>query len=145
MLATPACLVLPCEMDECDSSGSTAFGGTLPPAQGTIGPGDVDFWRYHGKDTLAFCTVNASASTQDTGFRLCVFAACANGTSLRGCTQGAVAMSMVGFPGCCVDAPGTVELDHDCIASINDDDTADVYVRVDGAATCTSYTVDYHF
>ena len=145
VIATPVCLMVPCEFDECDDSGSTGNGGTLPPATGVIGPGDVDYWTFFGQDTLGFCTVNAAASTTDSGFELCMFAGCPNGTNLNGCTQGVPAMSMIGIPGCCVTAPGTVELDHDCIASPNDNDSADVYIRISQANACTSYSVEYHF
>ena len=145
-LANPACGVAPCEASDCDKDGSTGFGGPLAPVTGTIGPGDTDFLRFKGKDKLGLCTVNAVATTKDSGFRLCAFAACdKSGTKLNGCSKGTIASSPNQLPGCCVEAPGTVELNHDCTSSATDDDSATIYIRVDEATVCSDYTVDYHF
>lgn len=144
-LASPACGAFPCVVTDCDNTGSTGYGGSLAPIAGVIGPGDVDFFRYDGEDKVGLCTVNAAARTTDTGFRLCVFPSCAAATTLNGCKKGALVTVAGGLQGCCVQAPGEVEADHDCTASTTDDDSAEVFVRIDEASECTPYAVDYHF
>jgi hypothetical protein len=145
-LASPACGASTCDATDCDSTGSTSYGGPLASATGMIGPGDVDFLRFHGEDTLSFCQVDPTVSTTDSGYRLCAFVACdVSATNFLGCPQGTHATSPNGLDGCCVDAPGTVALSHDCTSSTTDNDTAAIYIRVDQANACTQYTVDYHF
>lgn len=144
-LASPACGTPPCVAGDSDDEGSTAFGGPLAPATGVIGPGDVDYFKFDGEDNFGFNTVNATAKTDDSGFRLCLFVSCDAGTTLNGCSQGNVDQSPTGIPGCCTTGPGTVEVDHDCGGTTTDDDSAHVFIRVDQANACTSYTVDYHF
>ena len=145
-LASPACGASTCDATDCDSTGSTGYGGPLASATGMIGPGDTDFLHFHGKDTLSFCQVDPTASTQDSGYRLCAFVACdLAATNFLGCDQGTHEKSPDGLDGCCVDAPGTVTVNHDCTSSVSDDDSATVYIRVDQATACTPYTVDYHF
>jgi hypothetical protein len=91
------------------------------------------------------CQVEAAASTADSGFRLCVFVLCPDGTSLPACAAGNLTTSPVGLVGCCTTAPGQVIADHECVGTVTDDDSADVYVRIDQASACVDYTVDYHF
>ena len=132
-------------MTDCDNTGSTLYGGPLASATGMIGPGDVDFMHYHGDDKL-FCSVDATVSTKDSGYRLCAFVACdLAATQFKGCDQGTHTKSPNGLDGCCVDAPGTVTLNHHCTSSVSNDDSATVYIRVDQASSCVPYTVDYHF
>lgn len=145
VLASPACGSPPCVAGDCDDEGSTGYGGTLAPAGGVIGPGEVDYLKYDGKDELGLCQVNATAKTADSGFRLCLFVSCDAGTKLNGCTQGTVDQSPTGIPGCCVTAPGTVEANHDCGGTVTDNDSAHVFLRVDQATACTPYAIDYHF
>ncbi|MBX3129457.1 MAG: hypothetical protein KF718_22250 [Polyangiaceae bacterium] len=144
-LASPACGTFPCVVTDCDNTGSTGYGGSLAPIAGVIGPGDVDFFRYDGEDKVGLCTVNAAARTTDTGFRLCLFPSCPAATKLNGCKKGALVTVAGGLQGCCVQAPGEVEADHDCTASTTDDDSAEVFVRIDEASECAPYAVDYHF
>lgn len=108
-----------------------------------MGPADEDWWRFHGNDDI--CFVNPTASTDDSGFRLCLFAACKNGTDFISCPSGSAAMSPNQIPGCCTDAPGMVEIDYDCSGSVTDDDSADITIRVDEASACTAYSVTYSF
>jgi hypothetical protein len=145
-LASPACGASTCDATDCDGTGSSSYGGPLASATGMVGPGDIDYMHYHGKDTLSLCTVDPTVSTQDSGYRLCAFVACdLSATHFLGCNQGTHAKSPNGLDGCCVDAPGAVEINHDCTSSVSDDDSATIYIRVDEAAACTPYTVDYHF
>ncbi len=145
-LASPACGTTPCDVSDCDNDGSAAFGGPHASAEGVVGPEDVDFLSFHGQDKLGLCTVNAVATSKDTGFRLCAFVACdKSATNFKGCVQGTVATSPNALPGCCTTAPGTVEINHDCTSSVTDDDSATIFVRLDQATACTPYTVDYHF
>ncbi len=145
-LASPACGTTPCDVTDCDSTGSLYFGGPLDPALGTLSPGDVDWFHFHGKDTVGICQVDVTADTPDSGFRLCAFVACDVSTTQNvTCTTGTPATSPIGQKGCCIDAPGTLEVAHDCGSSATDDDSATVYLRVDQATMCTDYLVDYHF
>jgi len=145
-LASPACGASTCDATDCDSTGSSSYGGPLGSAAGMVGPGDIDYMHYHGKDTFSLCIVDPTVSTQDSGYRLCAFVACdLSATHFLGCKQGTHAKSPSGLDGCCVDAPGTVKINQDCTSSVSDDDSATVYIRVDEATTCTPYTVDYHF
>jgi hypothetical protein len=144
-LASPACGAPPCTVGDCDSDGSTGFGGKLAPATGVIGAGEVDFFKFDGEDKLTGCKVNPTLETADPGFRLCMFVSCAAGTKLANCKQGTLTKSPTGIPGCCTTAPGRVEAEHDCSSTLGDDDSAHVFIRVDEATVCTSYTVDYHF
>lgn len=144
-LASPACGSFPCDVGQCDDDGSTGFGGKHAPIAGTIGPGDTDVFRYDGKDTIGFCQVNAVAKTDDSGFRLCLFPSCAASTVLQGCKTGTVETIDGGLKGCCITAPGSVEAQHDCTGTPTDNDSAEVFVRVDQANACVDYSVDYHF
>lgn len=144
-LASPACGASTCDATDCDDTGSTGYGGPLAPATGVLSPGDIDFFHYHGDDKL-FCSVDPTVSTQDSGYRLCEFVACdVSATTFISCDQGTHEKSPDGLDGCCVDAPGTAVLDYHCTSSVTNDDSATIYIRVDQAATCTPYTVDYHF
>jgi hypothetical protein len=133
--ATPTCSTPPCEISDCDGAGSTLTG--------TIGPADVDLHAYFGNDSLG-CSVNATATTKDTGYRLCVFVQCAGGadTELQSCKSGSQATGPSGLQGCCVVAPGSAEVKHNCPGL---DDSAGVYIQIDQASTCIDYSVDYHF
>jgi hypothetical protein len=134
--ATPTCSAPPCEIDDCDGSGSTVTG--------TIGPDDVDLHAYFGNDNVG-CQVNASVSTEDSGYRLCLFTQCADGaqTTLIACHEGSTQEAgPSGYQGCCVTAPGTVEVEHDCPGL---DESAGVYIRIDEANACVDYSVDYHY
>lgn len=134
-----------CNLTDCDSDGSTAFGGPWPPAQGVVDPSDIaDYFTYHGSDTFG-CVVDPTATTQQSGFRLCVFTHCPQGaTTFNSCTAGTPATNPNGYPGCCTTAPGTVTVDYSCANS--SDDSAQVYIRADEPTTsCSDYTIDYHF
>lgn len=144
-LASPVCASPPCAIGDCDDAGTTGYGGKLAPFTGVVGPGDIDFWRFDGQDKLGFCQVNATAKTAEAGFRICIFPSCAAATKLLGCTKGTMITSPNGIQGCCADAPGEVEAKHDCTGNPTDNDSAEVFVRLDNATACTSYSVDYHF
>jgi hypothetical protein len=134
--ATPTCSSPPCEITDCDGSGSTLTG--------VIGPGDVDLHAYFGNDNVG-CIVNATATTKDAGYRLCVFLQCAGGaaTEIQSCKSGSQqATGPGGLGGCCVEAPGTAEVQHNCPGL---DESAGVYIQIDQASSCASYSVDYHF
>lgn len=145
-LASPACGMAPCNVTDCDSSGSTGYGGPLAPATGVIGSGDIDYLRFHGEDKIGFCKVDPMVSTLDQGYRLCAFVACdISATHFIGCNQGTHATSPNGLNGCCVAAPGTVELNYNCTSTATYTDSATIYLRVDQASACVPYTVNYHF
>lgn len=144
VFATAAC-PLPCEVGECDDEGSTGFGGPIASLTGVTGPNDADNFKFDGIDDLGLCLVDVGAKTEDSGFRLCVFATCKMGaTSFNSCTGG-TQEEIDGVTGCCTDAPGEVEIDYDCTGTPTDNDSATGVVRVDSATACTPYVVDFHF
>lgn len=144
VFAVPAC-PLPCELDECDDQGSTGYGGPKASLTGVTGPNDADNFKFDGIDDLGLCVVGVGAKTEDTGFRLCVFASCKTGaTNFVGCTGG-TQEEVDGVTGCCTAAPGDVDIDYDCTGTPTDNDSATGIVRVDSATACTPYVVDYHF
>ena len=130
-----------CGSPGCKITCADSAGGTFT---GVVDSGDVDYFTYFGEDKLT-CLVNAVAATTDPGFRLCLFAACAGGaqTTIKSCKAGVITSGPNGMQGCCATAPGNVELDFDC-PGLTDDDSADVWMRVDDATACTGYAVSYH-
>jgi hypothetical protein len=135
--ATPVCSSVPCEL----SCSDTPL-GTL---SGVAAPGDVDLFTYFGKDTVT-CSVNPYAKTDDSGFRLCMWAQCADGkaTTIKTCGKGTATDGPGGLKGCCAQAPVELEIEHDC-PGITDNDSGGIYMQVDQSTTCASYTIDYHF
>lgn len=135
--ATPVCSPAPCTIGCSDSAGGDFTG--------VLSPGDVDLFTYFGEDKVT-CTVNAEASTLDSGFRLCIFAQCGGGkpTTITGCKKGTLTPGPGELQGCCAQAPAAVEIDHDC-PGLTDDDSAAVTMQVDQASACIGYTVAYHF
>lgn len=127
------------EIDDCDGSGGS-FKGVLS------GQTDPDFFHYKGNDKVG-CVVDATASTKSS-VRLCVFVACAAGTTdLKSCKKGMRETSPGGVLGCCSDGPGEVVVEHTC-PLVGTSDSADVYMRVDApgsGSACTEYDVAYHF
>ncbi|MEZ4224685.1 MAG: hypothetical protein R3B13_27285 [Polyangiaceae bacterium] len=135
--ATPVCSSPPCELSCKDDQG-----GTLT---GVAAPGDVDLFTYFGNDTIT-CSVNPYAKTDDSGFRLCMWAQCADGkdTTIKTCGSGTATDGPGGLKGCCAQAPVALEIEHDC-PGLTDNDSGAIYIQIDQASACTSYTVDYHF
>lgn len=133
--ATPTCDTPPCEIGDCDGNGDSV--------SGVAGPGDVDFFAFKGNDNVG-CQVNATATTADSGFRLCVFVQCEGGatTELDSCTSGTLTDGPNGYKGCCTTAPGSAEAAHNCSGL---DESAGVYIRIDEATACTPYVVDFHY
>jgi hypothetical protein len=132
-------------LTDCDSTGSSGFGGPLAAAGGVVGPGDVDFFHFHGEDKIG-CIVDPTVSTPDLGFRLCEYVACdISATQFKSCKKGTHVKSPNGLDGCCTTAPGEVSLDYTCKDTVSLTDTATIYIGVDQATACTPYTVDYHF
>lgn len=131
------CSPAPCTIGCSDSAGGDFTG--------VLSPGDVDLFTYFGEDKVT-CTVNAEASTLDSGFRLCIFAQCGGGkqTTITGCKKGTLTPGPGELQGCCAQAPAAVEIDHDC-PGLTDDDSAAITMQVDQASACLDYTVAYHF
>ncbi|MFO0571779.1 MAG: hypothetical protein U0263_39505 [Polyangiaceae bacterium] len=145
ILAISACGVPTCDIGDCNNDGSKGYSGSHPSISGVIGPNDSDHFRFDGKDKLGLCQVDATAKTKDSGFRLCIFAACAAGATKVSACPGGLATETEGAPGCCVYAPNEVKITYDCSGSPSDDDSARITVRVDEATSCKPYVVDYHF
>lgn len=139
-----------CDLTDCDSDGSTGFGGSRQPIKDVIDLADrVDYFTYHGTDTFG-CVVDPTATTQDSGLVLCEFVHCDQGTTnFKSCTAGTDVNSTAedpdsnGDPGCCVTGPGTVTIDYACSSGL--DDSAQVYIRADQPSICSQYSIDYHF
>jgi hypothetical protein len=144
VFAVPAC-PLPCELDECNDEGSTGYGGVIASLTGVTGPGDADNFKFDGIDDVGLCLVDVGAKTEDSGFRLCVFASCKQGATSFGSCKGGTQEEIDGVTGCCTTAPGEVSIDYDCTSTPTDNDSATGIVRVDSATACTPYIVDFHF
>lgn len=115
------------------------------------GDQDIDWWKYHGDYDSVPCggsnpthiyTLNA-----DSAARLCVFADCdaGDGNATVMCSAGqTVSDPMVpgGF-GCCGTGNFTFEFNCD----MTDDESSQVYMRLDGAKadSCTHYTVTFDY
>lgn len=140
--AKQACSPSPCSVNDPDGDGSDTKG----PIKGVIQDNDVDWWTFLGNDTV-WGVAQADASTTDTGYRLCVFVACTGGraTTLNSCTAGIQASGPDGMVGCC-STNGEASPDHTCAGGgIGGDDSAQVYIRIDGATACEPYTINWHF
>lgn len=135
--ATPVCSSAPCEIGCSDTP--------LGNLSGVAAPGDVDLFTYFGKDTIS-CSVNPYAKTDDAGFRLCMWAQCADGktTTIKKCGNGTATDGPGGLKGCCAQAPVELEIEHDC-PGITDNDSGAIYMQVDQATACVTYSIDYHF
>jgi hypothetical protein len=134
--ATPVCASPPCEIGCSNSAGGSVTG--------VLSSGDVDLHTYYGTDSIT-CIVNATTSTEDSGFRLCMFVRCKDGqdATIKSCKDGSTQETGPdGMVGCCAPAPTSFEIDHDCPGT---DEASAVYLRVDEATACIGYTVDYHY
>lgn len=146
-LASSACGTGACEIEAKDTAGSIGFGGELAALFGTVDGKDVDFFKFRGKDTFSGQS-DPTAKTLDTGIRLCIFTQCDTETNDFKCTSMNAQFEKTanGLQGCCVEGPGEVSSDHDCAGSATDDDSADVFIRVEAIDNvCTNYSVDFHF
>jgi hypothetical protein len=109
------------------------------------GATDVDWFHYHGADTLGYYaepTVTLVAGTQ----RTCQFLVCEDGVALTtvDCPAGTdFAISPKLKPGCCGAASFVIK-DFGCPGN---DDSVDVWLRVDKAPEdiCYDYNVRLHF
>jgi hypothetical protein len=146
-LATSACQPAPCEISGSDGDGSKGYGGDKPSLKGTVGPGDVDYYRYRGKDTT-FSVTDPAAKIDAGGLKLCIFTACDTETKEHECTTTGsfYEENELGMKGCCIVNAGEVKSNHDCAGSATDDDSADMFIRVTTEGNiCVDYTVDFHF
>jgi len=132
-------------LDLGDVDDDDADGGSVP---GFIFDGDQDWFVYFGIDNFpGVAEPTCSFSSSDT-LRVCQFIQCPDNDENFDCPGGTVdENSPEGRIGCC----GTVGFAIDsfqCGSSSLNNDSATIYLRVDdpaGLATCTSYTLDYHF
>jgi hypothetical protein len=123
------------DIEDCDSAGDQ-ISAVLD------GPGDVDWYRYDGDDTLG-CAVDPNRGiTVNGSVRLCKFVDCASGTAEMDCPQGSVAeASPDGHPGCC--SNNGFGIDPNC-SGIDDDAT--IYIRIDEPTLpCAEYTLTYQY
>jgi hypothetical protein len=126
------------EFSDCGDGAS--FSGRLSTTQ------DVDWWVYFGNDDVGPCVEPKRPVVDATsGLRICKFFECDNGNEASvACSAGAeLASSPGGLPGCCSLGPFDVQLD---CGGFTDDDTANVYLRIDSASEpCTDYVVQFEF
>jgi len=119
-------------------------GGML---SGTIKPGDVDWYTYQGDDTFPGLVDPTREFSSSETLRICKYMQCPDNDENFDCPGGSIDdTSPDGRKGCC----GTVgfEVDFKCGSSSLNDDSADVWIRVDdptGQVECASYTLLYHF
>ncbi len=110
-------------------------------------PGDVDWYVYAGTDKVD-CAVDPTQSIDPIKLRICAFFKCTNAaTGKVACPAGTTpAVSPKGLEGCCGLGPSFTVGGLNCKGTLSEDIT--VYLRVDdpGAnASCTEYTVTYHY
>lgn len=139
-----------------DSEGTAKNLGTISDSDGdgdTIsgviaGAGDVDWFRYDGKDEF----LNSVDPTREflangAQLRICKFIQCNKGNPDFGaCPSGTTSqISPEGRPGCCGSFGFSLSLE--CGGALQTDESATVYMRVDSPAgeTCAEYTINYHF
>jgi hypothetical protein len=105
---------------------------------------DVDQYSLAGADT-SLHQIDATATTPTAGVEMCMFAKCQKGVmNFMGCSGGTQAKNDIGMDGCCLTAPGTVVLSHNCTGTT--DDSLNTFIRVkDLKNVCTPYSVTYHF
>lgn len=118
-------------INDCDGSGSTAS-GVLSDSS------DVDVMRFDGNDSFG-CSVNAYAKVTGPA-RICLKPVCTGGTTeYQGCAKGVANSSNE----CC----GTeVEAKYNCNGTSDDNARVYITVRANGSiASCSSYSVQYHF
>lgn len=115
------------------------------------GDQDIDWWKYHGDYDSPQCnntnpTMIYSLNADNTA-RLCVFADCdaGSGTATVMCSVGQTVTDpdVPGGFGCC--GMGNFQFEFNCDGG--DDESAEVYMRLDGAKadTCVHYTVTYDY
>lgn len=110
------------------------------------GTGDVDWYKYNGKDTLGFgCSVgkvHPTASVTGPVARVCTYIECT--AAAFTCPSGTQNDVMGGKPGCCWNGSAEVTLDLNCNGT---NDSATVYLRVDhpNGPGCEPYTLKYHY
>lgn len=118
-------------INDCDGSGKTVSGVLT-------GGSDTDVLRFDGDDSFG-CSVNAYAKATG-AVNFCLKPVCNGGTTnLQGCPKGTKTGSA-----CC--GTSEVEADFNCSGTVNE--SAKVYLTVRPAssfATCTSYSIAYHF
>jgi hypothetical protein len=133
--AASACGTLTCDINDCNSSGSSVSGVIKPG-------GDVDFFKFKGWDDL--CVVDPTVSTNTAGIQACVFAVCYDGSkAFQSCKSGNQATEG-SMTGCCTNGAGSASININCPGIFDD---ATVYIRVKGLSSnaCTPYDVSYHY
>lgn len=119
-------------------------GGML---SGTISPGDEDWYTYQGDDTFPGVVDPTREFSSSETLRICKYMQCPDNDENFDCPGGTIDdTSPDGRKGCC----GTTgfEIDFICGSSSLNDDSADVWMRVDdptGQVECATYTLAYHF
>jgi hypothetical protein len=120
-------------IDDCNPTGLSV--------DGKVGPGELDWYRFAGDDSGACVVDPARVLTADGPVRLCKFAECTNGAATVTCQDGSTAAtSPDAREGCCHDTG--FSMDVDCPGM---DDDAAIYLRVDQAAACVTYSLTVHY
>jgi len=115
------------------------------------GDQDIDWWKYHGDYDSPACNgtnpTHVYTLNADSDARLCVFADCdmgdGNATVMCSVGQTVTDPDVPGGFGCC--GNGNFQFDFNCDGS--DDESSQVYMRLDGAKadSCTHYTVTFDY
>jgi hypothetical protein len=121
------------EISDCDGDEATVAG--------VLGATEADWYVFAGSDAFG-CTTNPTV-TVSPAFGVCMYLFCNEGTAAVTCPDG-TSPSTNGFgdPGCC----GSESLAPGVNCEGSSDDSAMVYVQVeDSTATCTPYSLSYHY
>ncbi len=105
---------------------------------------DIDMFSLAGADT-SFHVINATIATPTAEVEVCMFAKCQKGVmNFMGCSGGIQTKNDIAMDGCCLTAPGTAVLNHNCTGTT--DDSLNTFIRVKGLKNvCIPYSVNYHF
>lgn len=125
------------DTDDCDGNGGTI--------EGTLAPGDVDWFSFTAKDSL-LCSVNPylKLTTAD-NVTTCMFFQCESGTTEVTCPEGTQDWSSnPTHPGCCASIT-PMEPTVNCSGTLSE--TAKIWIQVSwlGNTDCRSYAIDYHY
>ncbi len=126
------------DITDCDNSGGSI--------DGTLAPGDVDWFTFKASDTT-FCSVNPYVNvTSSDNVTVCMYFKCDSGTTSVTCPAGSQDWSASPTnPGCCTSLT-PLEPSVSCGGLFSNDSTQ-VWIEVswEGNMSCRNYSLDYHY
>jgi hypothetical protein len=111
------------------------------------GNADVDWYFYHGSDTISGLVDPTRDRQQDQDLQVCAYVECDNGDTDPGitCSNGSSdQQSASGLHGCCTTGDTTeFDMDFCCTTLCAGSDDANIYISVAGPALSANACVDY--